>query len=387
MPSSTKRIFSICLTIIPVVITACSGGGAGREAPANSGGWATKTTQISVAQDAYVSSINATTNYGTAAELMVDRTSSEVYLKFSLANIPQGSIIKSAELSMTAYGGFAYGGDGNVYVSLVNDDSWSETAINWNNKPASLADPLGYWWLWYDATPSDKIGRLKNNTLLSTIQNEVDGNRIVSFRLNSPGYATNYRSREFTSPEQRPQLIVTYLEPPSVSLTAVADAYVEQNTPDANFETSQELKVNQIYNNTFVKFDLSSIPTDVLVTSVYFEMTSFGGYAYGGDGNVYTRFVSDDSWDESQITWTNAPAASAQYYGYWWLWYGVSDSSVHTGVNYSDALAGLVDAEYKGDQMLSLRLDSPGYYTLYHSREWTNAGERPRMKVYYIKAN
>ena len=113
-------------------------------------------------------------------------------------------------------------------------------------------------------------------------------------------------------------------------------------------------------------------------------MVAFSGYAYGGDGNVYTKAVTDDSWNEGAITWNNQPSASVSNYGHWWLWYN-STPGIQTGVNSSDELAGLVQIESDGDHVLSLRLSSPGYSTNYYSREWTEPTELPVLQVFYIE--
>jgi hypothetical protein len=71
----------------------------------------------------------------------------------------------------------------------------------------------------------------------------------------------------------------------------------------------------------YLRFDLSSVPSGIQIVSVRLELRAFDGYAYGGDGNVYTTFVPDDLWDELAITWANKPGASPDKLGFWWLSY------------------------------------------------------------------
>jgi hypothetical protein len=50
--------------------------------------------------------------------------------------------------------------------------------------------------------------------LVPALQAESDGDRVVSFRFHSPGYNTQYRSREHTTATQHPSLEVLYLAVP-----------------------------------------------------------------------------------------------------------------------------------------------------------------------------
>ena len=170
------------------------------------------TGALTAVADAYVSSASTSTNYGSASELIVDRSNTQVYLKFDLSGIPAGATIDDVRLTMTAYQGYAYGGDGNVYIRFVSDDSWTETGITYNNAPAYDPLWLGYWWLWYNTTAVDRVGELSNEDLRVAVENEYLGDQIISFHLSSPGYRTNYRTRTYSDSTQRPQLIVTYTQ-------------------------------------------------------------------------------------------------------------------------------------------------------------------------------
>ena len=89
--------------------------------------------------------VNGTTNVGSATTLLVNRSSSSVFLRFNLGSIPAGSVIHSVSLEMLAFDGYAYGGDGNVYTYLVADDSWDESTITTANDPTAGTDRLGFW--------------------------------------------------------------------------------------------------------------------------------------------------------------------------------------------------------------------------------------------------
>jgi len=148
------------------------------------------------AADSYVSSSNGNGNYGTATEMVVDRSYQETYLRFDVSDVPPGSTVTSASLTAYAFEGYAWGDNGNVYSYLVADDSWGETTLTWNNKPAVSGDALGSWWLWYNNDPAFQTGSYETTELAAAIQQEANGDGVISLRLNSSGYRTNYYSSE-----------------------------------------------------------------------------------------------------------------------------------------------------------------------------------------------
>jgi hypothetical protein len=90
------------------------------------------TNALPVVEDAYVSSSNSNTNYGTALTLQVSGSNSLAYLKFDLASLA-GEEVQQARLRIKVT-------DGSVkehLIKLVEDTSWSETGITYDNRPAS----------------------------------------------------------------------------------------------------------------------------------------------------------------------------------------------------------------------------------------------------------
>ena len=181
------------------------------------------TLTLEPSADAYVREDSPSTYYGQDPSLLIqpeNRTgTSYIYLRFDLRSLPAGATVRGVSLRASAFRGYAYGGDGRVYTHHVKDDTWSETKINWNNMPAAedpacsvTACPLGFWFLWYDRTPVDKTGINENPDLIPLVQAEFGGDGMVSFRLRSLGYYTEYRSREYGSVEKRPTLTVGYLQ-------------------------------------------------------------------------------------------------------------------------------------------------------------------------------
>ncbi len=172
---------------------------------------AEQTVVLEPVADAMVSEWNPDGNYGSTHEFYIDPFAGEqAYLRFDLGKLPPGAKVTGATLSALAYGGWAYGGDGNVYTTFVADDSWGEGGITWNNKPAASGAPLGFWWLWYIGD-WEQLGTASEPALARAVEGEAHGDRAISFRLHSPGYRTRYRSREWFDARQRPKLTVTFV--------------------------------------------------------------------------------------------------------------------------------------------------------------------------------
>ena len=176
----------------------------------------------------------------------------------------------------------------------------------------------------------------------------------------------------------------------TVVLNPVADAHVRYAEPNRNFGTWLEFVVAPAWRGdvwmqeeSFLRFDFASLPANARIVSAKLSATAYTGFAWGGDGNVYTHLVQDDSWSETGLTWNNKPAISGAHVGYWWLWYGYSGHTELLGVNESPELASVANTELARDRKLSLRLHSPGYVTKYRSREFPDATRRPKLELTY----
>ncbi|HYH98714.1 immunoglobulin-like domain-containing protein, partial [Hyalangium sp.] len=250
------------------------------------------------------------------------------------------------------------------------------------NRPA-ISTALGFWDI---SSPGLAVNA--DPALATAVQNELGGDKKLSVWLGSDGSYTVYHSREVVDANKRPKLIVTYdfvqvLEP-------VADAKVIASQPNSNFGSATDFSVGPAWyhpsqqEHAYLRFDLSTLPAHARISSVKLQAMAYTGYAWGGDGNVYTHLVQNDSWSEGDITWNNQPAISGSQLGYWWLWYDYRyvDS---LGVNESPALAATARSELNGDKKLSVRLSSPGYITNYYSREVADANKRPKLEVHYVE--
>jgi hypothetical protein len=95
----------------------------------------------------------------------------------------------------------------------------------------------------------------------------------------------------------------------TVSFTAVADAYVSSAHPSRNFGTQTRLEVDgSPVVNTYLRFNIQGLAGSVVRATL--EVYRVAGRRIGGGHDV--RSVADTSWDETSITYRNAPALGAK---------------------------------------------------------------------------
>ncbi|WP_295128154.1 DNRLRE domain-containing protein [uncultured Chitinophaga sp.] len=181
---------------------------------------------ITVSGDSYVNSNTADsgryTNYGTSTQLRFrysQSSSSSVYnlityLRFNLndLNLPYNALVDSVSLGASVY--YSQSGSGHVWHALrVTDTTWTETGINWNNKPALGSDTLGtvpkpagtiseaapYRATWRGILPAYSAAKALGNKFSLAIYT----------RLNSSANTSAY-SREHGVDSLRPKLTVYY---------------------------------------------------------------------------------------------------------------------------------------------------------------------------------
>jgi hyaluronate lyase len=185
-----------------------------------------QTSTLSPVADAYVQNGTETnSSFGTAVTLAVKSSgasqSRESFLRFDLSGL-QGALM-GANLRLVP----------NTIneplfhaVARVADNTWSESGITWNNKPASDAE-FTRWLL-------GAVGAPVTPSVAALAQQALDLDGKLSLRVYSVGTPpatnggfTSYISRENGVVTNRPQLLVTLLrQPPVVALSAPEDGMV-----------------------------------------------------------------------------------------------------------------------------------------------------------------
>jgi RHS repeat-associated protein len=109
------------------------------------------------------------------------------------------------------------------------------------------------------------------------------------------GYFVNYR---FAPP----------LQSGSLTFTPLDDAYIESAVPTANYGTDTEVQVdNSPAKNFLLKFDVTGVNGQTVTNAKLCLYNTDGANA---GGKFYS--VTDNTWQEETVTWSNAPTADIQ---------------------------------------------------------------------------
>jgi acid phosphatase len=124
----------------------------------------------------------------------------------------------------------------------------------------------------------------------------------------------------------------------SQTFTATADAYVTSDAPSANYGSDSRLWVQTgpPLEQSYLRFDVE-LPAGAIITGATLQL-------YAGAGSTSSGYqayaVSDITWDESTITYANAPAFGARLgtsggwsFGDAYMPITLPDGYIHTGLN------------------------------------------------------
>ncbi|UCD26010.1 MAG: DNRLRE domain-containing protein, partial [Candidatus Bathyarchaeota archaeon] len=100
-----------------------------------------------------------------------------------------------------------------------------------------------------------------------------------------------------------------------VTLSPIADSYVNQSSPDTNYGSETRLKIecNDYYRYAYMMFDLSSLPLDATIIEAKLRLTLRTIEGYGEWGvTIGVHYCPDDSWNEADITWNSKPSFASE---------------------------------------------------------------------------
>ena len=243
--------------------------------------------------DAFVQQGIPTVNFGDNTTLMVKKDDNylggyynrEAFLKFDLSNI--SGTIGSAQLMLFVESVGV--GSTTIGISSVEDDTWTEGGITWNNKP-SIGNRKDH--ITFNASDHSRGDRFPID-VTSQLQTEEDGT--LSLKLEGITEGTD-KWLKFYSQEApvhvRPILMITSDQPVVPTLTTpiapVADAFVQQGPSTVNFGDNTVLMLKKenylggYYNrDAFLKFDLSNISGTVTHAKLRLVRESVGGVLHG----------------------------------------------------------------------------------------------------------
>lgn len=207
-----------------------------------------------------------------------------------------------------------------VRVYAVSDHSWNETNMNWNNRPASSTET--YLGTVNIGVADTKIGNRWYGFKLTDYVNKqlAAGNKAISLRLACDGPdMVNSQVQIYckeTGGEYRP-----YLEVKSGKFLSTEDTFARSGAySDQNFNgfTNAGLNVMVVkgsnmadnFRVAYVKMDLSGYESNALSrASLNFKVKGVG---LAGVIPLKIYGVTDNTWQESTLTWTYRPADSTE---------------------------------------------------------------------------
>lgn len=357
--------------------------------------------------DAYVTSNNPSTNYANVPDFAAwtwtfggDVGTTRSLVKFDLSSIPQNSTITSAHLSLsysynTPNAGQA--GANECYLSEVTS-SWAENTVTWNNQPSITTNNQVY---------------IASSTSSSQSYLNIDVSALVQDATNSPstyyGWMLSllteqtYRSMKFGSSDNsdaaiRPLLVINYLPPPADSCVTFTpgptdgiDAYVISNDPSSNFANVPDFAAwtwtfggDLGTSRSLMKFDLSSIPQNALITSA--ELSLYHSYNTTNAGQAGTNecYLSEitSPWTENTVTWNNQPGVTANNRVY--LATSTSSTQSYSNIDVSALVQDAINtpSAYYG-WMLSLLTEQTYRSMKFGSSDNSDAAIRPSLTICY----
>ena len=111
-----------------------------------------------------------------------------------------------------------------------------------------------------------------------------------------------------------------------ITVYPVADAFVNESSPDANYGDRNWLGIrcNSYNQYAYIMFDLSSLPSDatIIAANLGLTLTDISGRGEWGT-HIGTHYCSDNSWNEAEITWNNQPyfnSEATDSSSFWLVW-------------------------------------------------------------------
>ena len=224
-------------------------------------------------------------------------------LSFDIVEIPQGAVVKSAELKLS---GISHNGSNQAQLCPITG-TWPDT-IDWDHQPAFTTTGA------VTLPASSTTDQDYTVNIRSIVQDWVDGtldNNGLLFKLTDESTTgqLQFASSDYTTdPSLVPQLEVSYYMPVNiiVDIDPAVDATIRSASPNSNFgsNTSFEAAIeNGDVSRSLMWFDLSVVPPNANVTSAYLYLT---GEGHSG-ANAVSFYPITDPWNEDSVTWNNKP--------------------------------------------------------------------------------
>jgi hypothetical protein len=245
-------------------------------------------------------------------------------LQFDLSSIPINSNIIKAELSLYHNSATGSAGQAGINASKLKKitSPWGEKDVTWSTAPSVAEDGA------ITLASSTSSTQNYSNIDLTSLVREWRSNPFSNYGLmlelidQSLFNSMKFCSSDVDDSTKRPKLVITYgasieecvsFQPGSSG----KDAFLNELSPDSNFGVHPDFIA---YSWTFagvpglgkslIQFDLSSIPSNSIITNAEFSLfynptTISGGHAGNNESKLY-KVTSP--WSESTVTWNARPS-------------------------------------------------------------------------------
>jgi len=181
----------------------------------------------------------------------------------------------------------------------------------------------------------------------------------------SPTVGSHGRTAEALVPQE------TSVGPTAVTLTPIADSYVSESEPDANFGQDQSLQLGT-GETCYLMFTLPLLEANATICEARLRVYATSGST---SGYIEVHYCPDDSWTEAGITWGNKPTYNATRVdrispSFWTGWEHPWDVTLDVRRNYAS-----------GDPTITFVLVSGGAWARYVSREGSS---KPQLIIEYL---
>src|SRR5215510_14190606 len=165
----------------------------------------TQTLTFAAAADTYVDANVASTNFNSAPELKTDASPVRyIYLRFAVTGV-NGRSVQRARVRMQVTGQSDIGGT----IHKISNNTWNETTLNFNNKPA------------IDGPGLHTLGAVTAGSVVEfNLDTAVTADGVYNFAIdNTSTSAAAYTSNAATT-GQKPQLVLSVsAAPPTIQIT------------------------------------------------------------------------------------------------------------------------------------------------------------------------
>lgn len=277
------------------------------------------TSTSSPVADSYVESTTPATNYGTSARLIVDASPvRETLLRFDLSGLT--GPVQDARLRIHVADVVDAESPSGGTVALVNNNSWTETGVTYNNRPTSWGGTVA------------TVGAVTRNSWVEipVTSAVTTGGQLTLGIRSTNGDGAYFDSRQTTA--TAPRLVVTSgtttssssssttsstssttttTLPPGGSTTTLAplaDAYVDSTTPTTSYGSNARLIVDASpVRETFLRFNLSALSGAVQDARLRLHVANVTDAESSNGGTV--AVVNNNSWTEAGLTYNNRPTS------------------------------------------------------------------------------